>query len=134
MDLYELLGEPDPREPRHRRPPHPVTPLDAVLSTCRVCGSAVELAALGEDLPVVWRHAGLASSLPPPSPEQAWSNHAPVPMPVRVGANGHVPDEPPRPPRTWADAVGVFALAGAAAAAAFAGSYAGAGAFVRGAP
>jgi hypothetical protein len=128
-DLYELLSQ--PRDPAPRTP---VTPLDAVLSTCRVCGSAVELATLGADLPIVWRHAGLAASVPPPSPEQAWSRHAPQPMPVRVGAGGQVPDDPPRPPRTWADSIGVFALAGAAAAAAFAGSYAGAGAFVRGAP
>jgi hypothetical protein len=118
-----------------RQLPGPVTPLDAVLSTCRVCGSAVELAALDAGLPVVWRHAGLAASVPPPAPEQAWSRHAPQPMPVRVGPNGHIPDEaPPRRPRTWADSVGVFALAGAAAAGAFIGSYAGAGAFVRGAP
>jgi hypothetical protein len=112
----------------------PVTPLDTVLSTCRVCGSAVQLAALGADLPVVWRHAGNAPSVPPPSPEQAWSRHAPQPIPVRVGPSGQVPDDPPRPARTWAESVGVFALAGASAAAAFAGAYAGAGAFVRGAP
>lgn len=129
-DLYALLGQPRDRVPRGQ----PVTPLDTVLSTCRVCGSAVELVALGSGLPVVWRHAGLAASVPPPSPEQAWSKHAPQPMPVRVGAGGQVPDEVRLPARTWAESVGVFALAGAAAAAAFFGAYAGTGAFVRGAP